>query len=297
MKALLCLLLSALSCVAQLTLNSALYPPILGGGGGNGPPVSGFTLWLHADDTSSLFTNDHTTNISGAVQATAGERVGIWLDRSIVAGTNHLYQFDATSGGNDRRPTLSSGWSNSMPVVTFPGSALNNQARLQSLTNNITFGVNTSAVTVCWIGALNNSGDSFNCVVCLDRTKMFLRRDNTNQKLEWGVNNGWAATANNFTYGKGYCWIGTFITNNAVQNNGSWALYRNGGTPDTVTAAPFTWQAADFLALGGNGATTPALDQWADCVIAEVIVWPFELSSVQVSNVNFWATNKYLLTP
>ena len=296
MRPLLCLLLSVLSCSAQLNLKSALYPPLLRSAtppADTNPPVAGFTLWLHADDTTSYFTNDHTTNIGGAATPGNGGKVGIWLDRSLVAGTNHVYQFDGTSGGNDRRPRLSNSWFNGKPAICFPTDALSSQARLQSLTNNIDFGVSTSALSVLFIGSIDSAGDSFNCAFAINRTKMFMRRDNTNTKLEWGVNNGFI-TSSNITFGRAYAFVGTFITNNGAANQGLWKLWVNGFqvTPD-VTANPFTWQGADFFAVGANGATSPALDQWAGASIAEIVIWPFELSALQVSNVTFFATNKY----
>lgn len=305
MKALLCLLLAALPCAAQFSLQSALYPPLLSGVAAppadTNPPVAGFTLWLHADDTTSLYTNKDTTNIAGGTFATGGQKVGIWLDRSLIAATNHLYQFDGESGGLDRRPSLSNSWFNGKPAVVWPGGALNNQGRLMSLTNNINFGATTN-ITVLIVAAMYTSGDSFNDFIAWSRNDMFLRRDNTNQKLEFGINNGWITTAGTFTYGTAYCWIGRYYGQNtadtpAPANQSHWDLYRNGNTPDSLNFACCAIQSPNFYALGANGATSPALDQWLAGAISEVVIWPFALTTLQVSNVNYWATNKYNLAP
>lgn len=302
--ALLCLLLCALPCAAQLSLKSALYPPLLFGStpaADTNPPVPGFTLWLHADDTTSVLTNKGTTNIAGATQATSGSRVGTWLDRSLIAATNHLYNFDGESGGNDRRPTLSNNWYNGKPTVVFPGGALSGQARLMSLTNNITFGATTN-ISILLVGSLDPGGDSFNDLLVLDRDKFFLRRDNANNKMEFGVT-GWVTTAGTFTQGKGYVWIGVYYGVGSADNPASspgtmsyWKLYRNGNTPDVLEFACCA-VGKDFYAVGGNGATTPSVDQWLSGTISEAVIWPFALTATQVSNVNFYATNKYNMAP
>lgn len=293
MKLLLCILIAA-SANAQLTLNRATYPPLLNAAGaGGGPPVPGFTLWLRADDSSSTFTNNDATGAAAA----NGARVGTWLDRS-AAATNHVYTIadgmKVDTGGTDRRPFRSNSWFNGKAALCFQGLEW-----LQSVTNNYTFGALTGATVVIGMSFNAKSGDAFDNPAGVGSGKLTWRTDNLSKRMAFAVNSGYCVDTTDWLDGRGYCFIGRGWNSNAFDNPGIqgqffWRENRNGtNVCEGGVAGPFNLPVTDFFCLGRIGQTAVPLTTFFQGAIAEIIVWPFALTDLQTSNVNFYVTNKY----
>lgn len=265
----------------------------------NGPPVSGYIIWLDASDGSTLW-----TNVAGTVPAidgaTAQKFVARWDDKS-ASGTNDVFM--DIPGLNERRPAISNSVVafNSKPGLIFACRDFTSEERtwLQTATNNVTLG--STGVTVFCVSAKitwpSESGDSFPMMFAHGAAgaKAFEMRvegatggSTTNMDVIWnGVTTG---PAQGFQIARGYAW--------AMQgdntDSGNLKQWRNGlaATPGTLATDMFP-QANGFSV--GSRWSSAARDNCWHGAIAEVIVYPYALSSLQVSNVNFYLTNKYAL--
>lgn len=296
-------LLLAATCSAQVfspELIGALVPQ--SSSAGNSPPVPGYTLWLTADNPSSMF-----TNVAGTIQATgsvadASKFVAKWKDLSL-SGTNSVFM-DIPTGSFERRPALSNVIVelNNKPGLIFGARDFTTEERtwLQTATNNVLLGATgmTMFAVSVKIAFAGSAGDSFPMLMGFDfaGAKSWEMRVEgasgaTTTNMDAVIDGGTVSTtAQGFRIGRGYCW--TLRGDN--RDTANWAQWKNGVQSTAVNLATDMFPKSDGLAVGSRW-TSIARDNCWHGIISEVVIYPFSLSDLQVSNVTYYLTNKYAL--
>lgn len=267
---------------------------------GSSPPVSGFNIWLTADNPASMF-----TNIAGTIQATgsvadASKFVAKWQDLS-AAGTNSVFM--AIPGLSERRPCLSNSIAalNNKPGLIFGSPVFTSEERtwLQTATNNVLMGATGMTVFVVAVKQTfsGEAGDSFPMLITQGdgaipwEMRVEGAAGGTTTNIDVQVNGGAVATtAQGFTIGKGYCW--------AVQgdnrNTANWVQYKNGAASTSVNLATDMFPSVNGVGIGSRWLSAARDNCWHG-IIAEVVTYPWVLSSSDFSSVNNYLTNKYQL--
>ena len=258
--------------------NRRLLLAARGSGAATNPPVSGYSIWLHADDLSTTWTN--IGSASNAPATADGSLVGYWSD---TATTN---DFIANTGG-ERRGVRSNTWFNSKPAIIFNGDS-----QFQNIWPTATAGAVTG-ITVMVAASLISSAFAFDMLVSWDTTGVLeLREDKQTLKMQLSASGGLTTSGDSaaLTEGKGYC-IGCRYANNGSGG----VILNNTHTTNimTVNLVPIE----GIMGLGKRGIDGGQSTLTWNGSIAEVIVYPYFLSDLQISNVNFYLTNKYAFTP
>jgi hypothetical protein len=272
------------------------------------PPVNGYTLWLHADDTTSLFTNAAGT-VPADISSSDGRRIGKWLDRSTVAGTNHVVMDMLPSAGQERRPWITNSNPNAFngkPSLYFSYYGEQSQTFLNSLTNNITFGAVTGLTVFAAVTAEVNIGDAYDMIFSWnDVSAKFweLHMNNQVRQIGWWDPGNASLEPNppTITNKTGYCYGALYFDggntsgNNPNSPNGSLRVSRNGNASTSTSFSGTHLPLAGWLGIGHRGQSGSGIANFWSGSIAEVIVYPWGLSQVEFSNVNYYVTNKYNL--
>ena len=282
---------AALSASGALSLRDPAFVASLGsasgGSAGDVPPVSGFSLWVHADDSTGMFTNTAMTAAATADNA----HVAAWKDRS-TAGTNSLFML---AGNGESRPFLSNSWFNGKPALIFGDEA--NGQYLQTATNKVLWG----STGLTWFAVAQNfdptgGGSQFGMLLTLGAAVnpfIEMRRLNLSTNVEMLSGNGTTSIGGpGYRTSKGYAWCG-WSKNGTLNNVG---IYRNGAGSLTSDASGGSfWPNTNGFGVARRWAPNNNVFNLWHGAIAEVIVYPWPLSTLEISNVNFYLTNKYAL--
>lgn len=268
------------------------------GGGGGELPVSGAIVWLDATDSSTMFTNTAGTVL--AVGDSSQKYVAKWQDKS-TPGTNSVYM--DIPALNERRPALSNQIAelNNLPGLVFGCKDITGEERtwLQTPTNNVLLGATgmTAFVVGSKVTYTGESGDNFPMLIAHGaagaqswESRVEGATGGSTTNFDSIINGATLTTAQGFRIGRGYCW--TLRGDN--RDTGNWNQWRNGVPSTAINLAADMFPKANGLSIGSRWMSAARDNCWHG-VISTVIIYPWSLSDLQVSNVNYYCTNKYKL--
>jgi hypothetical protein len=256
------------------------------------PPVAGFDYWFTTRDTNSMW-----TNVAGTVYAVpdGGDQrfVAKMLNQS-ASNTNHLFM--AFPDANERRPALSNAWSafNGQNALAYsPSLTAQERVFLQTMTNNIPFG--TTGITVFVVAQLINSGvgGAFAMLTTFNQPGGVFsefRRNNTAFQMQLILGGGaFGSTVQAFADGETAVWAWRHF--NAAANNVT--VFKNGtATTESYNDSAY-YPNTNGFGLGTRWDTSIGDGKWHG-TIGDTIIYPWALSNLEVSNVNYYLTNIFL---
>lgn len=283
MKAFAALLLSAGLLFAAdtrsllLARNNASAPPAT-------PPVAGFTLWLDAQDASTMFTNGiGTVPTVAAGSDLLGARVGKWVDKS-SGGTNHVFEIGDLAA-EDTRPYLTNGVFGARSALRFAANATGRSA-LQS-SNNTVFGTAsiTDSFTLLAVGALQTSGDSFDIFFSWKAATFEMLQNNAALDVLF-VTPLFSAATGPIVENKGY--VFTYIFDNPAD---TLTCFTNLAQASTVGSVVANNPGTAKFAIGRRVDAT-VVNFWHGFV-GDVLVYPIALTGADLTNSITFLKDKY----
>lgn len=248
------------------------------------PPVAGFTLWLDAQDLSTMFTNGiGTVATVPAGSDLSSARVGKWVDKS-NGGTNHVFEAGDISL-EDTRPYLTNGVFGTQKALRFAQNVAGRSA-LQS-SNNTVFGTAavTDSFTLLAVGALQSSADVFDIFFSWKAATFEMLQNNASLAILFATPN-FLATTGAIVENKGY--VFTYVFDNAAN---TLTCFTNLSQASVVTSVTDNNPGSAEFAIGRRVDATVA-NFWHG-FIGDVIVYPSALSGANLTNSITFLKDKY----
>lgn len=244
------------------------------------PPVAGYTMWLTVRDATTMF-----TNYAGTVQAIPGDanggQIAKWLDKSIVAGTNHVRNFNQ---GTAR------------PFLTNAVAALNGQKSMQFrnaagqylFSTNIVLSAVSGSLSVFAVGVAHAS-TFYNTIWAWApiNAGVWLRENNTANQMQLTTPNTFPTTGN-FNTNQGY--VFSFRFDNTANTADIWT---NLVVAATQAGMNDNLPGSSVCGIGWVDQPGGAQYNW-NGFISEVIVYPSALSNADMTNVINYLKTLYI---
>ena len=246
-------------------------------------PVAGYTLWL-----TPQYPDTMTTNFQGTIQAvgngTDQSRIWRWKDKT-VGSTNDV--FSNVSGANDSRPQLTNTAAfKNQPVVFFNG--VTPVKCYLVTTQNVTLGLsNSGSYTLFCVAQMGQTAEAFVPSLYMNQGANFLgfRKNNAANQITAFDGVGSAASVTLSTN------VAHVYGSRFSNSLNSLQLWTNTALASTFTGDTASTPSGGLVAIGANSLLVSSF--WYGW-IADVIVYPFELTDQEMTNTLTALKNKYI---
>ena len=247
--------------------------------------IPNLSLWYNASASSTTVNNVATNNFQGAV--VNGSSISKWVDLQAVGGDANV------TGGAGKQPTYT------IPIQNGLGSVTYNSANSNNLDINPigSWAKLQSGFTIYSVLKITSLPAANKQIVVTDAN---LGHQWSGTYWQVGAAGG-LATAQSTTVSTsawtmhGMIFDGSFTNaNQTTQNNGRLKYrYNKTGQALTFSANPGTQtsNAATVMYIGGNNRNAPT--SYMDGYIGEILIWTRALTTVEISNVEYYLNQKW----